>query len=199
MRKLRIGLGLTLGFLVAAIPAAAQSGGDSPKVEISLGYTYVNARTIVATGCCFSMNGGGISAAFRANNWFSIVGDFGAYYAGNIHNTGLTLSVFPYTFGPRISIRKHKTFTPYVQALFGGAHAGGTTYTRAFHVGSGPAIPRNAFAMELGGGLDAKVSTHFAIRLFQIDYFFTNFPDGATNYEHNIRVTAGLVFRFGSH
>lgn len=196
MRKLRIGLGLALGFFVVVAPVAAQSAGDAPKVEVSLGYTYVRAKTVVAAGCCFNMNGGSLSVAFRANNWLSLVGDFGAYYQGNVLNTGLTLSVFPYTFGPRISLRKSKRFTPYVQALFGGGHAGGTTYTRSFHIGSAPPIPRNAFAMELGGGIDANVSRHFAIRLAQVDYLFTNFPDGATNQEHNLRVTTGLVFHF---
>jgi outer membrane immunogenic protein len=195
MRNLRIALGLALGFLVAAIPVAAQSSGDTPKLEISLGYTYVRARTVVVTGCCFNMNGGNISVAYNANNWFSLVGDFGLYYAGNVQNSGLTLSVFPYTFGPRISIRKNKTFTPYAQALFGGGYAGGTIYTRSFV----PVGGKSAFALAVGGGLDAKLSKHFALRLAQVDYFFTNFPDGATNHEHNFRLTTGIVFSFGGH
>jgi hypothetical protein len=53
--------------------------------------------------------------------------------------------------------------------------------------------------MELGGGVDANISQHFAIRLAQVDYLFTTFQDGFTNHEHNLRITTGLVFRFGGH
>ncbi|MFZ0818720.1 MAG: outer membrane beta-barrel protein [Candidatus Acidiferrales bacterium] len=195
MRNIRIALGLALGFLVGVIPVAAQSSGDTAKFEVSLDYAYVRARTVVVAGCCFNMNGGEISLAYNANNWFSLVGDFGLYYAGNVQNSGLTLTVFPYTFGPRVSIRKNKTFTPYVEGLFGGGYAGGTIYTRAF----APTGGKSAFALSAGGGLDAKLSKHFALQLVQCDYFFTNFPDGASNHEHNFRLTTGIIFRFGSH
>jgi peptidoglycan-associated lipoprotein len=182
-----------LGILLAAIPAAAQSSSDdSSKFELSAGYSWVHARAVPAAGCCFSMNGGSASFAYRANNWLSVVGDFGGFTNGNVLKSGLSLTVYPYTFGPRLSIRKWKQLTPYGQALFGGGHASGTLYTTG-----APTASRNAFAAELGGGLDANISQHFAIRLAQVDYLFTNFPDGATNHEHNLRITTGVVFRFG--
>jgi hypothetical protein len=53
--------------------------------------------------------------------------------------------------------------------------------------------------MELGGGVDANVSQHFAIRVAQVDYLFTDFQDGFTNHEHNLRISTGVVFRFGGH
>jgi opacity protein-like surface antigen len=102
--------------------------------------------------------------------------------------------MYTYTFGPRVSIHKLKVLTPYGQALFGGGHASGTLYPAG-----APTLSRNAFAMELGGGVDANISKHFAVRLAQVDYLFTDFPDGFTNHEHNLRVTTGLVFRFGAH
>jgi len=195
MRKLQIGFGLALGFLICAIPVAAQSNGDIPKLEVSVDYTYLRARTVVATGCCFNMNGGDLSVAYNATKWVGLVGDFGAYYAGNVQNTGFTLSIFPYTFGPRFTVRKNKTFTPYAQALFGGGHAGGTLYTRNFV----PPGSKNAFALIVGGGVDANINSHFAIRLAEVDYMFTNFPDGSANHEDHFRLTTGVVFRFGSH
>jgi len=196
----KLAIGMLLGILLAAVPVAAQgSGDDTPKFEISGGYTFVRARAVTATGCCFSMNGGSASVAYNATNWLSVVGEFGGFTNGNILNSGFSLAVIPYTFGPRVSIRKYKKLTPFGEALFGGAHATGTLYTSGFTVGSAPATARNAFAMQLGGGVDANISPNFAIRLAQVDYLFTDFPDGFTNHEHNLKITAGVVIRFGGH
>jgi len=193
-------LGLAFGILLVAMPAAAQgSSDDASKFEISAGYSYVRARTVTTTGCCFSLNGGSASVAYRANDWFSIVGDFGGFTNGNVLKSGLSLTVYTYTFGPRVSIHKFKALTPYGQALFGGGHATGTLYTSGFTPGGAPASAKNAFAMELGGGVDASISTHFAVRVAQVEYLFTDFPDGFTNHEHNLRITTGIVFRFGGH
>jgi outer membrane immunogenic protein len=195
LRMRRSALLLALGILLAAVPAAAQdSSDDSSKFEVSVGYTWVHARAVTVNGCCFSMNGGSASFAYRANNWLSVVGDFSGVTNGNVLKSGLSLTVYPYTFGPRVSLRKWKQITPYGQALFGGGHASGTLYT----TGS-PTSSRNAFAMELGGGVDANITHHFAVRLAQVDYLFTTFQDGFTNHEHNLRITTGVVFRFGEH
>jgi peptidoglycan-associated lipoprotein len=185
---------VALGLLLAAIPAAAQSSDNSSKFEVSAGYSWVHARAVTAMGCFFSMNGGSGSFAYCANDWFSVVGDFGGFTNGNVLKSGLSLTVYSYTFGPRVSIRKWKQLTPYGQALFGGGHASGTLYS----IGA-PTSSRNAFAMALGGGVDANIGQHFAVRLAQVDYLFTDFPDGFTNHEHNLRITTGVVFRFGGH
>ncbi len=196
----KIMLGLALGILLSAAPAIAQSSGDSiPKFEVSLDYTWVRARAVTTTGCCFSMNGGDGSVAYSVNNWLGLVGDFGGFTNGNVLKSGFGLTVYPYTFGPRISIRKYKALTPFGEALFGGGHATGTLYTSGFIVGSAPPAARNAFAMQLGGGVDANVNRHFAIRLAEVDYLFTDFVDGFTNHEHNLKISAGAVFRFGGH
>jgi hypothetical protein len=53
--------------------------------------------------------------------------------------------------------------------------------------------------MTLGGGLDAKVSDHFAIRVGQFDYVLTKFDvdqDGSKDTQHNFRFSTGFVFRF---
>ena len=55
----------------------------------------------------------------------------------------------------------------------------------------------NAFAIALGGGLDAKVSPHIAIRVAQVDYLLTKFQDDQDNRQNNVRVSAGIVFRWG--
>ena len=199
----RMGLRLAFLTLFGVLPLAAQrpvSSGTSntPLGEVSLNYAYVLARTVNQAGCCFNAHGGNVSVSVNLNEWLALVQDFGGYYAGNIHNSGLTLRLFSYTAGPRISMNKSGRLTPFVQGLFGGAHAGGTLYTRGFQQGSAPPQPQDSFAMILGGGLDVNVSRNFAIRTVQADWFFTKFPNGKTNRQHNLRITTGVVFRFGS-
>src|SRR5262249_54023589 len=129
MRKVL--LGLTVGILLGVLPAAAQrpspigagATSSAPRLEVSLGYSYVRGKTRFV-GCCFSMNGGSLSAAYNLNDWLGVVGDFGGYYTRNVNKTAFSLSMITYTFGPRYTIRKSERFTPYVQTLFGGVHGG---------------------------------------------------------------------------
>jgi hypothetical protein len=182
---------LVLGLV--AIPAAAQ---ETPKVEVSGGYSYVRANLITPNGCCPNMHGGIGSAAFNANRWVGVVGEIGVYHTGNVVNTGLDLTVVSYLFGPRLSYRKHERLTPFAHVLLGGGHAGGTLYSGKS--GSPGLGPNNAFAIAAGGGLDVKVSSHAAVRVFQADYLLSRFLNGVNDHQNSFRLTAGVVFRFGS-
>jgi len=128
-------------------------------------------------------------------NVYVVTGDFGAYHASNVKNSGLDLTVVTFLFGPRISYRKQGPFTPYAQVLLGGGHAGGSLYQPPPLAISGP---HYALAMSLGGGLDLKVHPRVAIRLFQAEWLYTKFNNGVNDRQNSMRVTTGLVFRFGS-
>lgn len=56
-----------------------------------------------------------------------------------------------------------------------------------------------AFALEVGGGVDVGLSRHFAFRPIQADWPRTQFPNGTTNVQNNLRLAAGLVFRIPQH
>src|SRR5262249_35552281 len=157
--------------------APSASASDLSRFDVSVGYSYVRGRTVIATGCCFNMNGGSTSVNVNLSDWIGIVGDFGAFYTHSVQNRGFSLSMITYTFGPRLTIHKNSRLSLYVQTLYGGGHAGGTLYTRGFKVNSNLG-PRNAFAMDLGGGLDWNVSRRIGFRAAQLDWLFTKFPNG---------------------
>ncbi len=144
MRKL-----IAVGCFLAMFSLAAMAQeGSYPKSEVFVGYQYTRLEGgLNANGWNFAANG-------NFNEWFGITGDFsGAYKSEN----GVSFHNYTYTFGPVISLRANKAFTPYVHALIGGDHAS-TVWQRLCHVGrrrSGPQL-QPAHCLPCGPGrLDA--------------------------------------------
>lgn len=184
MRK--FGCFLALAFLLC-LTASAQ---DAPKAEAFLGYSYLRANPATSGVPGFNLNGGSGSIALNPWNSLGIVGDFGGYHVGNIGGSGVDANLYTYLFGPRFSYRAHERITPFAQALFGGAHLGGSAL--------GSSGSTNGFAMALGGGVDVNASEHVAFRLGQFEYLLTRFDEGTGNAsQHNLRFSTGVVFRFG--
>jgi outer membrane protein OmpA-like peptidoglycan-associated protein len=154
------------------------------------------------------LNGGSANLAFNFNRYLGVVGDFGAY-----KNSELRLSTSPhatvadsdgmvYTFlaGPRFSFRNDGRFTPFAQALFGAALANQVKLSRC----AGDActlLPKETrFAMTAGGGLDMRANHVLAIRLVQAEYLMTRFANldtGNKASQNDMRLSSGIVLRFG--
>jgi len=90
-------------------------------------------------------------------------------------------------------VRRFERWEPFGQVLIGGTHATGLLAPG----NSGLPGPPTAFATLAGGGLDVRLSKHFALRAIEADYFFTHFNNGVNARENNLRIAAGLIFRFG--
>lgn len=184
MRRLVCLLAFSLLF---GFSAAAQD-----KADAFLGYSYVR-QTYGSTVGSFNLNGGVAQVAAYPTSWFGLVGEFGGYFPGNISGTPSSGTELSYLFGPRIAFR-HGPLQPFVQGLAGGDHL---SPALAAKLGTTSA---NTFAMAIGGGLDLKVSHHFAIRLAQVDYFLTRLtspiPTSAAFTQNNFRYSGGIVFRF---
>ncbi len=136
---------------------------DQPKVEVYVGYQYTRFSGANANGWEAAVTG-------NVNSWLGVKADFSGMYSYFIHD-------HTYMFGPVLSARSER-FTPFVQALFGGASFAGN----------------NAFAMALGGGVNAKVNRNFGFRLFQADWLV--FRENGFTFRRNGRISAGLVFQF---
>jgi opacity protein-like surface antigen len=207
---------VTVGSVPEA-PSAAPVGGmkerqnQTPKVELFLGYSYIRGVPTYASGNrMVDLNGGTASVAFNLNRYFGLVADVAGFRDTQLNLTGLGAnpprvadssgSVFTYLFGPRLSYRKYERITPFAQALFGGVHASQVTLSGCTGTLCTPLPSQNAFAFTAGGGLDLKVHRHIAIRVVQAEYMMTRFADvttGASNTQNDLRLSAGLVLRFG--
>ena len=192
--------------------AAEHSYNYTPRVELFLGYTHFGTSSTDATvgNRMVGLNGGSTSLALNLNRYVGLVADFGGYDANRLQLTGTGANqplvvnasgtVYSYLFGPRISFRNSSRMTPFAQALFGGVHASDVTASNCAGSGCTPLPAQSAFAMTAGGGLDIGLSRHFSIRAVQAEYLMTQFSDintGASASQNDLRLSSGLVFRFG--
>jgi outer membrane protein OmpA-like peptidoglycan-associated protein len=196
----------------AAMPFAGPHS-DTPKIEGFMGYSYLRAVPSLSAGNRLMwLNGGSTSVAFNFNRYLGLVGDFGGF-----NETRLLLTtgnpptavgsydavdagtVFTYLAGPRLSYRKHDRITPFAQVLFGGIRASQETVCKA----CAPSLPtENAFALTAGGGLDIRVHHRLAIRVIQAEYMMTRFENlsiGGNDSQSDVRLSTGIVLRFGGN
>ena len=196
----------------AASPNAEGKNAGTPKVELFLGYSYLRAvPTLAAGNRLVWLNGGSASVAYNFTRHLGVVGDFGSYTNSQIRFTGANaetvdvdnsnVAVLTYLAGPRFSFRSHERFTPFVQALFGGVRANQVNLSDC--ASNCLLLPEETtFALTAGGGLDIKLRRHFAIRAIQAEYLMTRFTDrttGDSGMQNDIRLSSGIVFRFGGN
>jgi hypothetical protein len=185
-----IGALAALGGIAPGSARAQQASVSVPQFEASAAYSYIRANAANANGG-FNLNGGSGSVSYNFTDRYAAVAEFGAGRFSGLP-TGVDSTLYTYLFGPRVSFRKASRVTPFAQALFGGG--------RLTASASGVDAAENSFAMALGGGVDVHIHSRIAIRLVQADYLLTRFASvsGASATQNNLRVSAGIVFRFGS-
>jgi len=189
----------------------ASGAQQFPKVELAGGYSYVNFHPNVPGISDQNLNGGGGSFVYNLTNWFGIKADFMGYAFGSgwtrrLQELGYIGSasgnLFTYQFGPQLKRHSGK-FQPFIEALYGGAHSNGyASVLKAKSDGTyqltGGGGNNNAFATELGGGLDIVLSKTVQIRPVEVDYQLTRF--GYKTYsanQNNFKYFAGINFTLG--
>lgn len=173
---------------VVAQPAAAQS-----TFEVGGGYTYVHTNAPPGECGCFSMNGANGWLGYHLGHGVAVVGEIAVQHASNIAGTSADLTLTSFTAGPRYTSYSFGRLQPFAQILLGGAHASGGLSPGSSGYGSS-----NGFAMIAGGGLEIKLTESIALRAIEADYCYTRFNNGTNDHQNNLRIGAGLLFRFGS-
>jgi len=196
--------------LYPAMPYMDGLNHGIPRYELFVGYSYLRAVPTMASGNRLVwLNGGSTSLALNLNRYLGVVGDFGAYTNSQVRFTGAynttvdvdnsNVAVLSYLFGPRISFRQFGRLTPFVQVLFGGVHANEVDLAHCT-VNCILLPAQDTFAWTGGGGLDFRFRHHFAFRIIQAEYLMTRFTDfntGSTGTQNDLRLSSGIVFRFG--
>jgi opacity protein-like surface antigen len=147
-------------------------GGYSfETVDSGITSTDLNATTTLDNR--FKTNGFDLAGTGYLTKRLGITADFSGNYNTRNDTFGTTtgqskLSLYNFTAGPQLRFPSHSKFTPFVQGLAGFARrnlsetiaATSTTFSDN----------KTSFALNLGGGVDYKLSNRFAWRIFQADY-----------------------------
>jgi peptidoglycan-associated lipoprotein len=185
-------IGLTFGVagaLSASASATAPAAQDKPVFDLGVDYNYVRSNAAPGECGCFSLNGGDGWVGYNLTKSLGAVAEISGQHAGNPDNSGDSLNLISYLFGPRYRWHRISHFEPFGEVLFGGSRATG-------RVATGGSGSLNAFAMTAGGGLDVNLTRRLGLRAFQADYFFTHFRNGVNDHQNNLRISGGLVLRF---
>ena len=196
MKKLVI---FAIALLLPTLPSLGQTAShdsanfDGPApLELTLAYSTVRANAPPGGCDCFWMQGGKVEANAHLYRGWSGVAELAGQHASNIDVAHNDLSLVSYLFGPRYSYDSSRRWTPFAQALVGGVHGFDAFFPSQDESGTAA----DAFAMSAGGGLNLDLNRHFAVRVFQADYFFTHLPNNQGDRQNNLRLSAGITLRF---
>ncbi len=184
---------------------------DVPKVEIPVGFSFLNVHPNLSPITSFNVFGGGGQFDVNFGDYFGIKADFMGYTQG----TGLKNQLeklpgysgqangnaFSYLFGPQL--KKHSGIVqPFAEVLVGAAH---TNAYAAIENAEGDVTTgsgnNNGFALAAGGGIDLKLNKYISARPVEVDYLFTRFSANHianyTNNQNSFRYVGGIVFTLG--
>jgi hypothetical protein len=182
----------TVGTITAgAMPA--QVTPAQPKYPLNVTVTYNATLSNVITSSHFWMQGGSVQIHGQLWRGWGVAADIAGAQAGNVNASGVGLDMVTATFGPRY------TWSPAHQryALFGQVLAGiAKGFNSVFPAATGAISSNNSLALVLGGGMNVALSRHVAVRALDADWLRTQLPNGTTNVQNNLRLGAGVVFRF---
>ena len=183
-----------------------------PTFELSTSYSYTQLS--LGKAGSLSCHGGGATANYNVNSWLGIIADvWGCKMLAPGHN--ISGDSTTYVLGPRFTWRKSARWQPYLQFLAGGDKLTiETTYPErkppdTDKLGQGALATAhsrynsqdatNSFAIQFGGGIDYAVNRAVAIHVADVQDLHTWAKSlNGRVYPNNLRISTGLVFRFGT-
>lgn len=169
-----------------ALAQPTSLGSDFYRAEVFAGYSFLSVDGNGTSRENF--NGWEASGALNFRKWLGAEADLSGYYKslGNIQGVDVNASDYLFAGGPRF------TFRPlFVHALFGVDHATASTSG----VQSTVSVSQNAFAAVLGGGVEWKIASHWAIRP-SLDYILTRHGIPTATTQNDVRFGAGIAYAF---
>lgn len=186
MRRLLVVSCLTVIVALAlTAPAMAQA---APKGDIAVSYSILYDKEM--SGDLPGTNGwlpAGwlVAGSARVTGPLSIVGEVGANYKGlNVEGIDVDVNVYSFLGGVKYSPLVTGNAKPFLQMLVGLARANASAM--------GQSGSDNAFAMQIGGGVDIAATRNLAVRI-QGDYRGLRANGGTGN---EFRFATGLVYHF---
>ena len=180
--------------------AARGPGGVTPSAGrqhssaasgLDVAITYNATLSNMISGSSFWMQGGSVEVEGRFYRGLGAVADIAGMHTANINSSGVGLDLVTATFGPRYTWSRHR-YEFYGQGLVGEAWGMNSVFPNP----AGANTVADSLAVEAGGGFEIALSPHLALRAFQADWLRTQLPNSTSNMQNNVRVGAGVTFRF---
>jgi opacity protein-like surface antigen len=184
---------------------AQRRGEETPLIEVNGGYTYMRWQVpaFAQPPSSLNYNGFNVGAALNFTRWLALAVDLSGVYNTEGPSSGnATQHIYSYLAGPRIYPVGHHKLSPYIHGLIGVAsyhlHVPDPDPTLVFNETD------NNLSFDVGGGVDWKLSRHFAFRVGQVDYQQTRalrndavLSGASPSNQNNFKFSTGLVIRFG--
>jgi hypothetical protein len=175
-----------LAFCAFSCPlASAQAKSRLPAIDVFGGYSYLRFESkTLGFSDQLNLNGANIEVALPdLYEGLGVALDVSGHYQTEMEE-------FNFMIGPQYTY-EWKGMRFYGHGLFGKARdrlrQPGTTQLE-------PSFLSKAIAF--GGGVDLPLKGRFSVRAVQVDYLITS---EFNTTQHNIRLSTGLVYRFGKH
>ncbi len=200
------------------LPVAA-TAEEPRKWEAFGGFSYFRAETapeldVFGAGHINTYGWHGSLSEYPLH-WFGGTFDFSGVYAQptltvpanfvapGVPETDLSIkhavktSAYTVMFGPSFAYRRNPNVKVFAHVLLGGVN-GHSSLTSSGEILVGYPISSSewVFGYAVGGGVDVKISKLVAVR-GQGDLIRSSFQDGGNDWQNNVRVSIGLVFRLG--
>jgi len=148
----------------------------------------------VVSGNSFWMQGGSVQVHAQFWHGLGVVADVsGLHTASAGGSSGVGLDMVTATFGPRYTWSPaHRRYAVFGQALVGEANGMNSVFPNP----GGANESANSLALYVGGGVNLRLKDHLALRALEADWLRTQMPNATTNVQNNLRVGAGLIYRF---
>ena len=171
----------------------------APNVELAVTYTAERANSVPSTCGCFWLQGGSMELGAEVYHGLGFAFNVTGTHTNSVPGSGTGLGLLTTTVGPRyrhaLAPRSNglagKT-SLFAEGLVGEAHA----FNGLFPAPGGALVSSLSFASQLGGGIDVRVSRHFAARVIEASWVRMQLPNAAANVQNNMRLGAGIVYRF---
>jgi outer membrane immunogenic protein len=166
-----------------------QTGGS-----LDVAVVYNPLITNIVGGNSFLMQGGSVQVHGQFWHGLGVVADVsGLHTASTSGSSGVGLDMVTATFGPRYTWSPaHRRYAVFGQVLVGEANGMNSVFPNP----EGANDSANSLALYVGGGVNVPLNDHLAVRALEADWLRTQMPNATTNVQNNLRLGAGLIYRF---
>lgn len=172
--------------------SASLRAQTAPRVDLAV--SFLADRSLQAsTGANFWAEGGSVELGADAFHGFGVAANVSGVHAASVGSGNVPLSLVTATFGPRYRWHNGHRVSPYGEALLGEADG----FRSLFPSASGAGDSASSLALQIGGGVDLKISHHVAVRALEASWLRTQLPNSTNDRQNSLHLGAGLVVRFG--